>query len=79
MIKIMKKVSVVFRGSSAVFRFMEHLHFRPRGAGDDRFTGFLPCLALPWISGTGGASFLGFVWVQSGLAIPCFAIKSPQG
>ena len=36
------------------------------------FAFFLPCLAFPCISGTGGASFRGFVCVQSGRAIPCF-------
>lgn len=37
------------------------------------------CLALPWSSGTGGTSFLGWVCVQSGRAMPFFAIKITSG
>ena len=33
-----------------------------------------PCLAFPWISGTGGALLCGCVWVHSGRAMPFFAI-----
>ena len=40
-------------------------------------TGFafsLVCFAFPWISGTGGASLRGCVWVVSGRFMPFFAI-----
>ena len=41
--------------------------------------GRLVCLALPWSSGTGGTSLRGWVRVQSGRAMPCFAIKITSG
>lgn len=40
---------------------------------------FLPDLAFPWISGTGGWSFLGCVWVRSGRFMPCFAMVHHLG
>ena len=78
MIKIIKKVSVVFRGSSAVFRFMEHLHFRPRGAGDDRFHGLfaLPGLALDFRDRGRLISRLCVGPVRSGHSLFCHKITS---
>ena len=39
------------------------------------WAGALVRFAFPWSSGTGGIWFLGWVWVQSGRFMPCFAIE----
>lgn len=55
-----------------------HLHLGAGGPGDDG-AGLLLGAPLPWSSGTGGASLRGWVCVQSGRAMPCFAIKITSG